>query len=273
MTEIGVSSPEQKIKPVQEFLLPGCRFPLIEITTNPEDVDAVTEIDKALSPEQYAETDANTDSEKMLSWLKTGATRKFDNIHVSSPKRKALGTGEEKPTAAEEIIIATKPFNERGKISGYTYVYRSGDYKELPPDLQEKYAAETAVDMSYVTKEPDEKRNIEEMAESLMQTAWLFWRKSLNEGPNSLKEDFTPEQRKEAQKRLAIFANAGAGDDEINYRKALIMAGFEEVHRTQEEEGEEGSKVTKTYISHRLSLEKLSEVLEQKRQNLNSPKI
>lgn len=237
----------------KEIRYPSFQTTLREITSSRVDVAAINKIENTLDPQQYAETAPNTTLDDTLNWLTHGMTRRFDSIHLGSKKRIAVGVEQGQSAPVESIIIATKPVNETGELSGYTYLYRSEDFSKLPENLQQKHAAATKLDLSYVTATKDQNYNLTEVSESLMQTAMMLLKKSIGEELNG---ELTPEQLSEAQKKLALFANSNSSESEANYHKALDMAGFKEIHR-YDEKGD-------NYIVYTLSPADLAETFKQR---------
>jgi len=84
-------APIEKVQLTQEVRYPGFETTLREITTSRVDVAAINQIENALDPREYAETQSNASLDDTLSWLQGGMTRRFDSIHVGSKKRIAIG--------------------------------------------------------------------------------------------------------------------------------------------------------------------------------------
>ena len=102
---------------------------------------------------------------------------------------------------------------------------------------------------------PDSERDPDEIAEALMQTAWLLWKRSLDVSAKDFNGTMTVDEMERAQKQLAIFADAHA-HSYPNYREGLIRAGFKEINKTIEK-GED-------YVTYELSLTDFVELFKQK---------
>ncbi len=246
---------------VVEVALPGFTTRIREISSYGADTDRINNINNSLTNEFYEIGPENP--EDTIAWLRGGVTRRFNSITPGSPKRIALGvdTGEQIPT--DEVVIGTID-PDSSDLAGYVYYYKSDEFSRLPQQLQEKYRAQVVKDVSYVTATEDGNRNPTDIAQGILLSAQTMYERLLGRNVENFKGELTKNEIPDARTKMILFASAGAGDNEINYRKGLEQAGFHQVHHYSEE-GEE-------FISYVLEPEQLMQKVTEFNNRVQNPK-
>lgn len=198
-----------------------------EISLEKPDVRRISQINSGLHG-SYADNEPQS-AEEVNKWL-SERERAFTDINPGNKKaEKVIGVSEGNGQVLDEVIIGeTTP---DGNLIAYTYFYDSAEYGDLSDELKKKYSkVKKKYDAVFVSDIKDSETDPVLISEAVMQSSMLMWERTLgrthNEKGNQFSGEFTDEEKTRAEQNLILFASAGVGEDEENYRQGLIDAGF-----------------------------------------------
>lgn len=220
---IPISAAEPMPKYATEWRLPGCEEILCGVDpTKSQHVESAVRIEIETNPDEFAEVDRDPTIESIIKWLGSASGNinrgpfTTDSLGRQTPariiqgvKETVIAVGETPDGIADWVYLYHRTPQEREVLAHAGLSTLIDDIDKPPQRLELSY--------SHTRKSPAE------MADAVLQVAAKVMQRIAED--NSPDARLSADQIESVNKKLILFAQAGTGDDEIEYRKGLELAG------------------------------------------------
>lgn len=264
----------------EAWKLPGFTVELCGLNpSNTQHVDAALRIERALNADtEYTDVDPAPTFESQQEWLGEAAGN-LDTVNLRTTRGKQTPEEILQGVLAErtqEATIAVEGAERLNEVTDYVYLYRRENSEKralaktgLPKQLDASGKPKQMLELSYMHTIESHER----MSEAVLEVAAkLMQRVADNTSPDAR---LSADELAKVSDRLILYAEAGTGDDETEYRQALVNAGavlvgavtdeFEEPQTISEEAKDLAEAEDMNYIYY-FAPENVQAKLQQKQQ-------